>query len=169
MSTPDDVQRLIRQFDLIPHPEGGHYVETYRSAESIIRGPSNTPRSASTAIYYLLSAGAYSAWHRIASDEMWHFYCGHPLLVHVIGADGALTTHRLGNPLLSDDAQFQVLVPAHAWFSAELVDPQHYAFVGCTVAPGFEFAEFELGVEDAMHAQYPQHGDLIRRLVSRHR
>lgn len=167
MNTSDTLERLIRQFDLVSHPEGGWFVETYRSADRVRRQPSNDERSASTAIYYLLSDGAYSAWHRIASDEMWHFYAGQPLIVHVIGSDGLLASHRLGNALLAEAAQFQVLVPGGSWFAAELADPSAYAFVGCTVAPGFEFSEFELGDVSALLDQYPQHQEIIHRLGRR--
>ncbi|MGB3290285.1 MAG: cupin domain-containing protein [Burkholderiaceae bacterium] len=167
MDTMDSqVQRLIRQFGLSPHPEGGHYAETYRSGERVVRGASGTQRSASTAIYYLLHDGAYSAWHRIASDEVWHFYAGHPLDVHVLMPDGEALTHRLGNALQSPDASFQAVVPAGCWFAAELADPASYAFVGCTVAPGFEFSEFELADADALLAAYPRHASLVQRLIS---
>lgn len=165
MSTSDRaVERLIQQFGLSPHPEGGHYAETYRSAERIVRGASKMERAASTAIYYLLSDGAYSAWHRIASDEIWHFYAGHALDIHVLTADGQRLTHRLGNALQTPGSSFQAVVPAGCWFAAELAEPSSYAFVGCTVAPGFEFSEFELASTDALLAAYPRHAALIRRL-----
>lgn len=158
------VERLIQQFGLSPHPEGGHYAETYRSAERVVRGASKVVRAASTAIYYLLSEGAYSAWHRIASDEIWHFYAGHALDVHVLTPDGQQLTHRLGNALQIPGSSFQVVVPAGCWFAAELADPSGYAFVGCTVAPGFEFSEFELASTDDLLSAYPRHAPLIRRL-----
>ncbi|UYO92184.1 cupin domain-containing protein [Pollutimonas sp. M17] len=166
MDTIDpQVERLIRQFGLSPHPEGGYYAETYRSDERVARGASGTQRSASTAIYYLLDNGAYSAWHRIASDEVWHFYAGHPLDVHVLMPDGKSVTHRLGNALQSPGSSFQAVVPAGCWFGAELADPDSYAFVGCTVAPGFEFSEFELACTDTLLAAYPRHAPLIQRLA----
>src|SRR3546814_17233633 len=123
MNTIDSaVQRLIQQFGLAPHPEGGHYAETYRSAQRVVRGASRAERAASTAIYYLLSHGAYSAWHRIASDEIWHFYAGHPLDVHVLTPDGERVTHRLGNALQTSGSSFQAVVPAGCWFASELAD-----------------------------------------------
>ena len=113
MSTPalakDD---LIRRFDLQPHPEGGFFRETYRSTASVRREGSSETRSASTAIYYLLCDGAHSAWHRIKSDEVWHFYAGEPLLVHVLDEVGQLITHRLGNPLTHAGTVFQAVVSA---------------------------------------------------------
>ncbi|CAB3779382.1 cupin domain-containing protein [Paraburkholderia fynbosensis] len=156
---------LIRRFDLKPHPEGGFFNETYRSAQRVIRdGGSTQNRSASTAIYYLLCDGAHSAWHRIRSDEVWHFYAGEPLNVHVLDASGALLTHKLGNALTHHDAVFQAVVPAGLWFAAECADPATFALVGCTVAPGFEFSEFEIGDVDALKAEHPQHAGVIARL-----
>jgi uncharacterized protein len=155
---------LIRRFDLQPHPEGGFFRETYRAADNVRREPSADLRSASTAIYYLLCDGAHSAWHRIRSDEVWHFYAGDPLNVYVLEDDGALTVHRLGNPLERDDCVFQAVVGSGRWFAAQCDDAASVALVGCTVAPGFEFSEFELAGVDALIDLYPQHRDLIVRL-----
>jgi predicted cupin superfamily sugar epimerase len=158
------VNRLIDQFDLQPHPEGGYYRETYRCEERVQRLQSGGERSASTAIYYLLSGDAYSAWHRIRSDELWHFYAGCPLDIHVLDDGGQLRTLRLGNALEEPDVVFQAVVPARCWFAAERIDRQSYSFVGCTVAPGFEFSEFELADAAQLQMQYPQHAKLIGRL-----
>jgi predicted cupin superfamily sugar epimerase len=159
---------LVRRLDLKPHPEGGFFSETYRSAERVMRDKdgegSTETRSASTAIYYLLTDGAHSAWHRIKSDEVWHFYAGEPLHVHVLDETGALVTHKLGNALTHAGAVFQAVVPAGLWFAAECADPATFALVGCTVAPGFEFSEFELADVDALKARHPQHAALIERL-----
>jgi uncharacterized protein len=158
---------LIRRLDLKPHPEGGFFSETYRSRERVLRdqdGGSAQTRSASTAIYYLLCDGAHSAWHRIRSDEVWHFYAGEPLNVRVLDETGTLVTHKLGDALTHPDAVFQAVVPAGLWFAAECADPATFALVGCTVAPGFEFSEFELADIGALKAQYPQHAALIARL-----
>lgn len=156
---------LIRRFDLKPHPEGGFFNETYRSEARVTRAEESAQtRSASTAIYYLLCDGAHSAWHRIKSDEVWHFYAGEPLNVHVLGETGELITHKLGNALQHRDAVFQAVVQAGLWFAAECADPAGLALVGCTVAPGFEFSEFELADVDALKAQHPQHALLIERL-----
>ena len=156
---------LIRRFDLKPHPEGGFFSETYRSVESVRRDDGSTQtRSASTAIYYLLCDGAHSAWHRIMSDEVWHFYAGEPLNVHVLDEAGRLITHTLGNALTHPDAVFQAVVPAGLWFAAECADPATFALVGCTVAPGFEFSEFELADVEALKARHPQHAVFIERL-----
>ncbi|MFL9961554.1 cupin domain-containing protein [Paraburkholderia sediminicola] len=156
---------LIRRFNLKPHPEGGFFSETYRSAQRVVRDDGSAQNlSASTAIYYLLCDGAHSAWHRIRSDEVWHFYAGEPLHVHVLHKHGALITHKLGNTVTHPDAVFQAVVPAGLWFAAECADPAAFALVGCTVAPGFEFSEFELADLDALRAEYPQHAESIVRL-----
>ncbi|NPT53477.1 cupin domain-containing protein [Paraburkholderia elongata] len=164
-TSPAAKDELIRRFDLKPHPEGGFFSETYRSAEAVRRDDGSTQtRSASTAIYYLLCDGAHSAWHRIKSDEVWHFYAGEPLNVHVLDEAGSLITHKLGNALTHPDAVFQAVVPAGRWFAAECADPATFALVGCTVAPGFEFSEFELADVNAQKAQHPQHAAFIERL-----
>jgi predicted cupin superfamily sugar epimerase len=164
-ASPSAKDELIRRLDLKPHPEGGFFSETYRSADSVRRADGSTQtRSASTAIYYLLCDGAHSAWHRIKSDEVWHFYAGEPLNVHVLAETGSLITHRLGNALIHPDAVFQAVVPAGRWFAAECANPATYALVGCTVAPGFEFSEFELADVDALKARHPQHAAFIERL-----
>ncbi len=165
LSSPAAKDALIRRFDLKPHPEGGFFSETYRSAASVRRDDGSTQtRSASTAIYYLLCDGAHSAWHRIKSDEVWHFYAGEPLNVHVLDEAGRLITHTLGNALTHLDAVFQAVVPAGLWFAAECADPTTFALVGCTVAPGFEFSEFELADIEALKAGHPQHATFIQRL-----
>jgi len=165
MTTPQLAKdELIRRFDLQPHPEGGFFRETYRSTARVSRAGSGETRSASTAIYYLLCDGAHSAWHRIKSDEVWHFYAGAPLLVHVLDDAGTLATHRLGNPLTHPDTAFQAVVPAGQWFAAECEDPATFALAGCTVAPGFEFSEFELAALDVLQSAYPAHAEFIARL-----
>lgn len=162
-------QRLIRDFSLIPHPEGGYYIETYRSGDRVTRHPGNVERAASTAIYYLLNDSAYSAWHRIASDEMWHFYAGSALDIHIMQPGSDLISRRLGNALEEPRAAYQLVVPAGCWFAAELVEPDHYAFVGCTVAPGFEFSEFELACPEVLIDRYPAHRALIERMAPKSR
>jgi predicted cupin superfamily sugar epimerase len=156
---------LIERFGLQPHPEGGYFRETFRAADRVTREASpGATRSASTAIYYMLCDGAHSAWHRIRSDEVWHFYAGEPIDIHVIEPTGQLLTHRLGNALTHADAVFQAVVPAGQWFAAELSDPATFALVGCTVAPGFEFREFELADGGALAKAYPQYAGVIERL-----
>ncbi len=167
MATRHDRDELIRRFDLQPHPEGGFFRETYRAAHVVRRDGSADPRSASTAIYYLLCDGAHSAWHRIRSDEVWHFYAGDPLNVYVLDDDGALAVHRLGDALEHPDCVFQAVVPAGRWFAAQCDEANgaaNMALVGCTVAPGFEFSEFEIADVESLLREYPQHRDRIIRL-----
>ena len=144
-------QDWIKTLRLTRHPEGGYYRETYRSESKI------GERAVSTAIYSLLPAGEVSALHRIKSDELWHFYAGQPLTIHVIAADGRYSTISMSadNP--------QAVVPAGCWFGATVA--AGYALVGCTVAPGFDFRDFEIGERPALLAAYPQHRSVIERLT----
>jgi uncharacterized protein len=166
-------QRLIHDLELIPHPEGGYYRETFRDPARVNRAADGAERSASTAIYYLLCDDAYSAWHRIRADELWHFHAGDAIHVHMLTPDGALVTHRLGNPLVQPGTVFQAVVPAGYWFAAERVPAADasagYALAGCTVAPGFEFSEFELADASQLAVAHPAHAGLIARLCSRPR
>lgn len=158
--------RLIHRLGLEPHPEGGFYRETYRSEERIQRGVPSVERAAATAIYYLLADDAYSAWHRIQSDELWHFHAGDALDVHVLEDGGTVRTHRLGHAADDEMAVYQAMVPAGRWFAAERVAGAHgYTLVGCTVAPGFEFSEFELAESRVLLKSHAAHDDLIRRLL----
>lgn len=117
-----------------------------------------------TAIYFLLPGDQFSALHRLRSDEVWHFYAGSSLTLHIIDPQGCLTQKKLGtNP--DKGESFQVVVEAGCWFGATVDDPQGYALVGCTVAPGFEFEDFELGNRQQLLEQYPQHRELIERLT----
>ena len=126
-----EAERLIKLLDLAPHPEGGHFRETFRDSET-----SPTGRSHSTAIYFLLKADAVSRWHRIDAAEVWHFYRGAPLELRI-----GKQTYLLGPDV--DEAQApQIVVPPHAWQSARSLG--EYTLVGCTVAPGFDFAHFEM-------------------------
>jgi uncharacterized protein len=126
---------IIRLLDLTPHPEGGHFRETFRDAPLVKDG-----RAASTAIYFLLARGEVSQWHRIDAAEVWHYYAGAPLGLHIAGAAGVTTT-RLGIDLAEGERP-QAVVAAGAWQSAKSLGD--WTLVGCTVAPGFEFTSFEL-------------------------
>ena len=154
----------IARLGLRPHPEGGHYRESYRSPESLIHLPPRFggPRPTATSIYFLLEAPAVSALHRIKSDEIWHFHAGATLLISEIDEAGALTEHRLG--LRPGDSP-QAIVRANHWFGARLVDAHSWILAGCTVAPGFDFADFDLAHRAALVAQYPQHRALIESLT----
>lgn len=153
---------LIARLGLERHPEGGWYRETYRAAASTTLA--NGRRSLATAIYFLLQRGEISALHRIAGDELWHFYAGSSLTVHVIDPAGAYRPLPLGSDAAAGDA-FQLLVPAGCWFGAEVSGEGDYSLVGCTVSPGFDFADFELGRCGELCTRYPAHASLIRRLT----
>ena len=164
MYTP---QQLIQQFNMLPHPEGGYYKETYRSKESI---PENVlpirfsgDRNFSTAIYFLLEQGNFSAFHKIQSDECWHFYAGEALHIYVIHFTGELEIIKLGNNITNNET-FQYVVPAGCWFASEPADGSSFSFVGCTVAPGFDFADFVLAKAEDLIQQFSQHKDLIKKL-----
>ena len=161
------VQELISVYHLQVHPEGGWYKETYRSRELI---PSNAlperfsdKRAFSTAIYFLLEKGNFSAFHRIKSDECWHFYSGNPLLVYVLLQDGSLQITELGNDIAAGQV-FQFAVPANCWFASRPAPSSSYCFVGCTVAPGFDFADFELADATQLIAEFPQYAGIIQEL-----
>ncbi len=160
--TPLGAAAWIGLLDLAPHPEGGYYRETYRSADTI--PTAGGPRALSTAIYFLLPGDQVSALHRIRSDEVWHFYAGSALTLFVIHRDGRLVRTRLG-PDARAGERFQTLVPAGAWYGAAVDDPASYALVGGTVAPGFDFADFELGPRAALTREFPQHRAVIERLT----
>ncbi|MDX2005850.1 MAG: cupin domain-containing protein [Meiothermus sp.] len=156
MSEP---QFWIDHFGLQRHPEGGYFAEFYRSSQTVetARGP----RPAGTSIYFLLEQGDFSAFHRLQSDELWHFYWGSALTLWVIEPSGQLATLRLG----ADPAQgqsLQALVPKNTWFAAQ---PDGCALVGCTMAPGFDYADFELAERAELSRLYPQHAELIGRFT----
>jgi predicted cupin superfamily sugar epimerase len=165
-----DAASWIERLGLQPHPEGGFYRETYRSTEAVqadgLPVRFDGPRRFATAVYFLLTAESFSALHRIRSDELWHFYAGDPVTLTVLDADGrgTLSTVRLGRDLAADVLP-QAVVPAGAWFGAEVAAPGRFALVGCTVAPGFDFADFELGEREALAERYPRHRAVIERLT----
>ena len=156
----------IEHLGLLPHPEGGYYKESYRSTDTI--AASCLPgfggdRSFSTAIYFLLEQGDFSAFHRIKSDECWHFYEGGILLIHVLQQNGEHVCKRLGKNL-GEGELLQFVVPAGAWFASEPAVDNSFALVGCTVAPGFDFADFEMAKKESLVQEFPKHTSLINRL-----
>jgi uncharacterized protein len=161
------VTELINKYNLQPHPEGGWYAQTYKCKETIsadaLPERFTGSRAFSTAIYFLLEKGNFSAFHRIKSDECWHFYAGDPLEIFVINPDGNLLTVILGNDFIKGHL-FQYVVPANCWFASRPAVDSKFSFVGCTVSPGFDFADFELaGINDLL-AAYPQHGETTKGL-----
>lgn len=163
-----DARYWIDRLQLIPHPEGGYYRQTYR-AELTLEKAALPPefggsRSVATAIYFLLKGTDFSAFHRLRSDEMWHFYAGGPLVEHVIDEDGQHSEILLGSDAESGQV-FQAVVKAGCWFGSRVRDPGAFALVGCTASPGFDFADFELAKRDELVRLYPQHRQLIEGLT----
>lgn len=158
----------IRRLKLLPHPEGGYYRETYRAGKRNPSDPrSHGPakrRSLSTAIYFLLLRGQVSRLHRIRSDELWHHYDGGSLTIHCLDDQGLYQTLKLGKRIHLGE-QPQALVPAGTWFGATLAPRSNYALVGCTVAPGFDFTDLELGNHAALRRKFPGHHAIIKRLL----
>lgn len=159
------IEHLINQLQLTPHPEGGWYRETFRSAGSF-SGSGEFPegRNYFTSIYFLIASGNFSALHRIRSDESWHFYEGDPLEVVEITGDGELKQTVLGNDLAKGHV-FQYTVPAGSWFGSRVLEGGNYSLVGCTVAPGFDFRDFEMGERDNLIQNFPNHKFIIRQLT----
>ena len=152
------MEPLIAAHRLTPHPEGGYFRETYRS-EAKLPG---TTRSLSTAIYYLLPAGQRSLLHRIGADEVWHFYLGDPLLVVELQPRGPAKLTRLGR---GQGEHLQHVVPAGTWFGAIPAMGSAYSFMGCTVSPGFEFSDFEIGARAKLLAAFPEARESIETLT----
>jgi predicted cupin superfamily sugar epimerase len=150
----ETIDKWITNLNLQPHPEGGFFRETYRSAENVNAPPRfDGTRSFSTAIYFLLRSEDRSVFHRIKSDELWHFYQGSRLLIYVL-TDKGLTIHKLGsNP--DQGESLQVLIPANSWFGALVEKPNSFALCGCTVSPGFDFRDFEMADRKELLKKYP--------------
>jgi uncharacterized protein len=141
MSPAPPAADIIRLLDLKPHPEGGHFRETFRDTRTIDGG-----RAASTAIYFLLAGGERSHWHKVDAVEVWHHYAGAPLMLEIVpGIAGATQRITLG-PNLAEGESPQAVVPAHAWQAAQSLG--EWTLVGCTVAPGFDFSGFTLAPKD---------------------
>jgi predicted cupin superfamily sugar epimerase len=161
-------QDWIDALQLRRHPEGGWYRETYRSAEVISRAglPErfSGDRAFSTAIYFLLEGKDFSALHRIEQDEIFHFYDGAALVVHVIDHQGSYSTVKVGRDLANGERP-QAVVKAGSVFGATLGDGRSYSLVGCTVAPGFDFADFVMPTRDDLCRQFPQHRPIIEKLT----
>jgi len=160
-------RQLITQYHLQPHPEGGYYLQTYCSTEMIqqdaLPGRFKGNRYFSTAIYFLLEGQQFSAFHRIQSDELWHFYTGVGLHIFILYPDGRGEVLKLGDDL-ANGFSFQQMVPAGCWFGSKPVNKTGFSFVGCTVAPGFDFADFELAKKDVLLKEYPTYSDWINML-----
>lgn len=157
----------INHLKLIAHPEGGFYRETYRSEESIpedgLPPRFNGKRQFSTAIFFLLRSQDKSMFHRIKSDELWHFHAGTALNIYTI-IKGELVIYKLGsNP--DKGELLQVVIPANCWFGAKVEQPDSYTLSGCTVSPGFDFQDFELAEKNILLELYPNLNEIIEMLT----
>lgn len=154
------------RLQLIQHVEGGAFKEVYRSAhilpQQTLTTEHNGDRNAATSIYFLLTEGDFSAFHRIASDELWHHYDGDTLCVYEIKPDGELICHKLGK---EEDAMPQVTIPAGSWFGSRVEVNDGYTLCGCTVSPGFDFEDFELADRKMLQNEFPQHASIIGQLT----
>ncbi len=163
-----DIQRIIDHLQLAPHPEGGFYRETYRSVETLAASALDAryggERSAGTGIYFLLTEGNFSAFHRLRSDELYHFYAGDPVTTVQIRPDGTRVDTVLGPDLLNGHVP-QLVIPRDVWQGTRLRDGGRWALLGTTVAPGFDFADFEMADRPALLARFPQHAEIIEQLT----
>ncbi len=149
------IETIIEKLDLQPHPEGGYYKETYRSVETCLDGS----RNLQTAIYFLLTSDNVSHFHRIKSDEIWYFHAGSPLIVHTL-TDKGHTQHLVGNDLLAGQTP-QLLVPKDIIFGSSVLEKDSYSLVSCSVAPGFDFADFELFSKKELMQDYAEFEEII--------
>jgi len=156
------------KLNLESHVEGGSFREIYRAEhilpKEVLKPGHNGERAVSTSIYFLLEYGQFSAFHRIASDELWHHYEGTALCIYEIQTDGKLIKHLLGKDFDNGERP-QVIIPAGSWFGSRVEEESGYTLCGCTVAPGFDFADFELADKVQLIQQYPQHDSIINELT----
>lgn len=163
-----DAEYYIKKLVLKRHPEGGWYKEIYRSNEIIkkehLPERFSGDRYYSTSILYLLESGDFSAFHRIKSDETWHFYDGDTLTIHMINKSGKYSTETLGRSIDSGEV-LQFTVPHSTWFAANVSKPGAYALVGCTVSPGFDFDDFEIALRGRLIKEFPRLENIIKRFT----
>jgi uncharacterized protein len=156
---------IVRALGLEPHPEGGYYVESYRAGTNVTAPTHAGARSASTAIYFLVTRDAPTTYlHRLLSDEVFHLYDGGPLEILRLYPDGKSDVARLGLDFERGERP-QVVIPAGTWFGTELDPGAPYCLVGCTVAPGFDFADFELDPELELPSRFPEHAARLERML----
>lgn len=161
-----DADYWIEKLKLAPHPEGGWFRETLVSDDVIqtnnLPRKYSGPRKAYTLIYYLLKSGEVSKLHRLKSDEVWNFYCGSTLTIHVLEADGLYTKKKLG-PEIEQGESFQHVVKPGCWFGASVETLNSYALVGCFVSPGFDFKDFEMADRANLMDEFPDLINLINK------
>jgi predicted cupin superfamily sugar epimerase len=157
-----DAKWWIRTLGLEEHPEGGYFKETYRAEMEIDATGFEGRRAAGTAIYYLLKGCQFSAFHRMKSDEIWHYYAGSPLAVHIIDGSRHYQKITLGK---RKGQSPQAVVKAGCWFAAALDKPSSYSLVGCTVAPGFDFRDWEVGRREELLKLHSKHRQIIEKFT----
>jgi len=160
--------QIISGLNLQPHPEGGFFRESYRSNGFIHpKGFDENyigERNYATAIYFLLTCEVFSAFHRILQDEIWHFYDGSPLALHIISPEGEYSQTIIGKEI--DRGEFpQFVVPGGSWFGATVIRENDFSLLGCTVSPGFDFRDFELASCTDLLQKFPQHAEIIKKLT----
>jgi len=162
------VAKIISHFNLIEHPEGGYFKETYRSKGEIqskhLGNEFDGNRNYCTSIYFLLTSDKFSAFHKINQDEIWHFYTGTTLRLHMISPNGAYTAVLIGNDFLNGEI-LQFTVPASYYFAAEVLEKNSFSFTGCTVSPGFDFRDFVLPSCKELSKKFPKHKKIIKQLT----
>ena len=151
----------IDHLQLQQHPEGGYYREVFRSLQTITRKQPDGDKQAVTSIYYLLEGVDYSGFHRIASDEIWYFHKGAPLFIYVIDKEGRNITHELSD---RSTGNLSIVIQAGLWFAAGIPSGNGFTLASCAVAPGFDFAEFEMARKSELIEEYPQHISLFNKL-----
>lgn len=163
-----EIENIIQKLNLKAHPEGGYFKEVYRSSGTInqdcLGDAFLSERNYATSIYFLLTSDTFSAFHRIKQDEIWHFYKGSPIKLHMISEQGNYSNITIGNDLNTNQI-LQFVVPAKYWFAAEVIGSNTYSLLGCTVSPGFDFDDFELPSRANLISKFPQHAKLIERLT----
>lgn len=161
-----DINYWIKNLDLKPHPEGGYFKEVFRSEGKIPKACSHNrfggDRSYMTSVYFLLSHDDFSAFHQFKQDEIWNFHYGSSICLHTIDTDGSYTKFKCGLDIKNGD-NIQCMVKAGQWFCATVEEENGFAVVGCVVAPGFDFADFELGHTKQLLEKFPQHKEIIKK------
>ena len=155
-----EIQVMINTLGLLPHPEGGHYKEVHRSRAVVRESNSALDKSAYTSIYYLLSGKDFSSWHRIQSDETWYFHLGCDLCIYFFDEHKLLQTIQLG----MSSTHFQATIPANTWFAAKPIHENDFCLVSCAVAPGFEFADFEIAQRNQLLKEFGNSAESIQKI-----
>jgi uncharacterized protein len=157
-----DAAYWINNLNLGEHPEGGYFIETYKSDKLLNLSEYDGPRHVCTGIYYLLIGEQFSSFHVMKSDEIWHFCTGSTLTLHIIEADGRLHQVILGTNI-DDGETFQAVVKSDSWFAASINDKNSYSLVSCIVSPGFDYRDWKLGDRETLERMYPQHKSIIEK------